>query len=129
MNAIDHSSVGVPDIAVARLFYDPLLATLGITCLAANETLAAYGRGRVEFILILPADCKAQTAGNGVHIAFAAPDRAGVEAFFATALAMGGSGEGAPGVRPAYPMPEVYAAFARDPYGNKLEALHNGFAA
>jgi len=31
--------------------------------------------------------------------------------------------------RAAYPIPDVYTAFVRDPFGNKLEAIHNGFAA
>ena len=35
---------------------------------------------------------------------------------------------GMPGPRPGYPKPDAYTAFARDPFGNKLEAIHNGFA-
>ena len=33
-----------------------------------------------------------------------------------------------PGVRPAYPMPDVFAAYLRDPWGNKLEIVHGGFS-
>ena len=35
----------------------------------------------------------------------------------------GGSDAGAPGLRPDY-TPDYYAAFVRDPDGNKLEAVH-----
>jgi catechol 2,3-dioxygenase-like lactoylglutathione lyase family enzyme len=129
MSLFDHASVGVPNIEAARRFYDPLMETLGCTCLAAADSLAAYGRKAPQFVIILPFDKQAQTAGNGVHICFAAPSRKAVDAFFKTALALGGSDEGAPGPRPDYPKAGVYAAFVRDPYGNKLEAIHGGFSA
>lgn len=129
MHLIDHTSVGVPEIASACAFYDPVMAALGITCLIANETLAAYGRDRVEFVIIRPADGGAPTAGNGVHVAFVAEQSKSVDAFHTIALSRGGKDEGAAGPRPGYPKPNVYAAFVRDPYGNKLEAIHNGFAA
>lgn len=129
MKLIDHTSVGVPEIASARDFYDPVMVALGISCLTANEVLAAYGRDRVEFVIMCPADGGKQTAGNGVHVAFAAEKANDVDVFHAIALSNGGKDEGAAGPRPGYPKPDVYAAFVRDPYGNKLEAIYNGFAA
>lgn len=129
MTLLDHASVGVPDIAAARRFYDPLMQTLGCTCLAALDTLAAYGRETPQFVIILPFDKGTATAGNGTHICFAAESREAVDAFAKAALDRGGSDEGAAGPRPDYPKPGVYAAFVRDPFGNKLEAIHNGFTA
>lgn len=126
---IDHSSVGVPAIAAARKFYDRLLASLGCRCLAADERLAAYGQDRPAFLLLTPFDGGGASAGNGAHVAFKAASREVVEAFHAAGLAAGGSDEGRPGVRDAYPMPNVYAAYIRDPFGNKLEAVHGGFSA
>lgn len=129
MTLLDHASVGVPDIAAARRFYDPVMQALGCTCLAALDSLAAYGRETPQFVIILPFDKGAATAGNGTHICFAADSRAAVDAFAEAALHHGGSDEGAAGPRPDYPKPGVYAAFVRDPFGNKLEAIHGGFTA
>jgi len=129
MTLLDHASVGVPDIAAARRFYDPVMQALGCTCLAALDSLAAYGRATPQFVVILPYDKRAASAGNGVHICFAAPSQEAVDAFAKAALANGGTDEGAPGPRPEYPKPGVYAAFVRDPFGNKLEAIYNGFTA
>ena len=124
---IDHLSVGVPNIAEAAKFFDPLMSTLGYGNLAQNDVLAAYGKDAPCFIAILPNDGGTPTGGNGTHIAFVAPSNEAVDAFHAAALANGGTCEGAPGDR-AYPHGTVYAAFVRDPFGNKLEALTGGFA-
>ncbi|MDP2357270.1 MAG: VOC family protein, partial [Beijerinckiaceae bacterium] len=45
-----------------------------------------------------------------------------VDAFFRAALANGGTADGKPGLRPEYDR-NYYAAFVRDPDGNKIEAL------
>ncbi len=47
--------------------------------------------------------------------------RADVDAFHAAALAAGGVDEGAPGLRPFHA--NFYAAYVRDPDGNKLSAV------
>ena len=60
--------------------------------------------------------------GNGVHIAFTAPNRAAVDAFYLAALEQGGVEDGAPGLRSEY-HPDYYGAFVRDPDGNKIEAV------
>jgi catechol 2,3-dioxygenase-like lactoylglutathione lyase family enzyme len=57
----------------------------------------------------------------GRHWCFKAVSRAGVDAFWAAGLAHGGVDEGAPGLRPRY-HPAYYAAFLRDPDGNRIEA-------
>jgi hypothetical protein len=44
-----------------------------------------------------------------------------VDAFHAAALAAGGVDEGAPGLRPFHA--NFYAAYVRDPDGNKLSAV------
>lgn len=129
MPLIDHLSVGVDDIAAARAFFDPLLAALGVACLDAGDDYAVYGTTRVEFLLLLPFDGAPCSGGNGTHVGFAAPDRAAVDAAHAAGLAAGGTDEGAPGLRADYPMADVYAAYLRDPYGNKVEMVHGGFSA
>ena len=54
--------------------------------------------------------------------AFAAPSQEAVRAFHKAALAAGGTDEGAPGLRPYGP--SFFAAYVRDPDGNKLSAVH-----
>jgi len=127
MKIIDHLSVGVTDIESACKFYNPVLEQIGGKLLAQSEGLAAYGEDAVEFIAILPFDKKSATGGNGTHICFKAADQQSVDAFHATALENGGTNEGVPGPRTDYPTPNAYAAYVRDPFGNKLEVIHSGF--
>lgn len=128
MNILDHISLGVPSIEDARKFYDPAMVTLGLDCLAANGAFAAYGKGSVQFLLMVPANGSAFSQGNGTHVAFRAESTDAVDNFYAAALQVGGVCSGKPGPRPDYPTSDVYAAFVRDPFGHKLEAIHNGFA-
>ena len=129
MNILDHISLGVPSIEAARGFYDPAMASLGLSCLAANDAFAAYGNDAVQFLLMIPADGADFTRGNGTHIAFRASTSEAVDGFHSAALAAGGICNGEPGPRPDYPANDVYAGFVIDPFGHKLEAIHSGFAA
>jgi catechol 2,3-dioxygenase-like lactoylglutathione lyase family enzyme len=63
--------------------------------------------------------------GNGGHVAYLAPSRAAVDAFYAVALEMGGTSDGEPGRRPHY-HPGYYGAYVRDPEGNKIQAVCHG---
>lgn len=67
------------------------------------------------------------SVGNGGMIAFRATSWQQVDQFHATALSHGGSSEGAPGLRPIYGA-NFYAAYVRDPDGNKLAAVCRGLA-
>lgn len=119
---IHHVSVGTNDLARARRFYDATLAAVGLLPMRADAFAAHYGGGHFMFSALRPADGGSATAGNGIHIAFGVEDRAMVDAFHAAALANGGSSDGVPGLRPDYDA-HYYAAFVRDPDGNKLEAV------
>jgi predicted lactoylglutathione lyase len=57
-----------------------------------------------------------------VHIAFAARDRAAVDAFRRAAVRVGGRDNGPPGLRPHYGA-GCYAAYVLDPDGNNVEAV------
>ncbi len=129
MNIIDHLSVGVPSIAEGTAFYNKVMAVLGYDLIVATDGFAAYGKDAPQFLLMTPYDGKSFSAGNGVHVAFAAPSEQAVESFHRQACEHGGRCEGKPGNRPAYPKADIYAAFVRDPFGNKLEAIFNGFSA
>jgi catechol 2,3-dioxygenase-like lactoylglutathione lyase family enzyme len=60
--------------------------------------------------------------GGPIHVAFVAPSRAGVDAFYRAALAAGGKDNGPPGLRQHYHT-NYYAAFVLDPDGNNIEAV------
>jgi catechol 2,3-dioxygenase-like lactoylglutathione lyase family enzyme len=119
---IHHLSLGTNDVARARAFYDPVLAVVGLRLLKAGDKGLDYGVGTFLFSLEAPVDGRPATAGNGVHVAFAAEDRAMVDAFHRTALERGGRDAGAPGLRPVYDG-NYYGAFVLDPDGNKIEAV------
>lgn len=119
---IHHVSIGSNDIAAARAFYDPVLATLGIRVLASDAESADYGSSDIFFSVETPVDRKPASAGNGVHIAFHARDRGAVREFHRLGLAHGGRDGGAPGLRPEYD-DNYYGAFLLDPDGNKIEAV------
>lgn len=57
-----------------------------------------------------------------LHLAFAAKNRAQVDAFHRAALEAGGKDNGAPGLRPRYHA-NYYAAFIIDPDGHNIEAV------
>jgi catechol 2,3-dioxygenase-like lactoylglutathione lyase family enzyme len=128
--AIDHVSVGVKDVARAKRLYDAILAPLGmrpIFPLEINGKLVGVGYGEGQqpvFWIGLPINHQPSSAGNGVHVAFSAPSRAAVDAFYLAALANGGVEDGAPGLRTEY-HPDYYGAFVRDPDGNKIEAVRH----
>jgi catechol 2,3-dioxygenase-like lactoylglutathione lyase family enzyme len=66
-----------------------------------------------------------QSTGDGFresHIAFTAPDRAAVHAFFDAATARGAEVLHQPRVWPEYHA-SYYGAFVRDPDGNNVEAV------
>ena len=59
-------------------------------------------------------------------IALVVDERAKVDAMFAAAIAAGGGDEGGPGVRGEDGPQAFYAAYFRDPDGNKLCAFRVG---
>lgn len=119
---IHHVSLGTNDLTRSRAFYDAVMPILGLRLLLAEERSINYGVGDITFSLELPWDGRPAVAGNGIHVAFAAQDRAMVDAFHRAALAAGGSDDGPPGLRPEYDA-NYYGAFVRDPDGNKIEAV------
>lgn len=119
---LHHVSLGTSDLDRARTFYDPVMNELGLRRTLDVEEAVGYGAGITVFSLNMPADGEQATVGNGTHIAFEVEKRAAVDAFFQAALANGGTSNGPPDLRPEYDA-HYYAAFVRDPDGNKIEAL------
>ena len=125
MMAIRHITLGTNNLERSAKFYD---AVLGAICFSRRpkspDKALAYdkaGQGPTVYIT-LPHDGRPATWGNGTHIAFAAESRRQVHVFHENALAFGGMDEGKPGLRPHYG-PNYYAAYVRDPDGNKLQAV------
>lgn len=126
-DVISHVTIGQTDLDRERKFYNAVLGTLGMAELPEenDETTVCFGLDHAQLPVLyvgaafngLPA-----TWGNGTHVAFTAASRDAVRAFHATALAQGGSCEGAPGLRPQY-SENYYAAYVRDAVGNKLQAV------
>jgi len=118
-----HVTLGTNDWDRARPFWIAVMEVLGHPVLREFPGGMAFGEpdGPKTFI-VPPFDRKEARPGNGVHIAYIVKSRSTVDAFHAAALAHGGSDEGAPGLRPHY-HPNYYAAYVRDPDGNKLQAV------
>lgn len=120
-------ALGTNDIAKAIAFYDAALAPLGhhrIDDYDPAGTSAAWGLDDPgpHLWLTEPFDGGRAGVGNGTMVSFLATSRTAVDAFHAAALAAGGVDEGAPGLRRHYG-PHFYAAYVRDPDGNKLNAV------
>ena len=119
---IDHVSIAVRDLAAAARFYGAVLAPLGMTRLETRPATVGYGKSYPEFWLNLRKDMTPASPGNGAHVCLRAHTTAIVDAFHAAALTAGGASEGAPGLRAQY-HENYYAAFIRDPDGNRIEAV------
>ncbi len=117
-------SLGSNDLARSKRFYDAALAPLGIVRRTDDNFELGYApprASRVHLWISNPFDGARATHGNGTMVCFDAQSRAAVDAFYKAALDHGGSDEGKPGLRPYGP--HFYAAYVRDPDGNKLSAV------
>ena len=117
----DHVSIGVRDIDRTRRFYDAALPPLGYKRLSDGASSLGYGSDAVAFWISAAEHPVPADVASGLHFCFAAPSRAGVDAFHKAALAAGGKDNGKPGLRESYG-PNYYAAFVIDPDGYRLEA-------
>lgn len=118
---IGYVTLGTNKHDQAAAFYDALLAEIGASRMMESETFVAWsvGPGKPALSIIKPADGNAATVGNGVMVAIAMDSTDKVDAFHAKALELGGTDEGAPGLR----MGNFYAGYFRDLDGNKLNAF------
>jgi len=120
---IGYLTIGAADLAQSKFFYDAVLGAIGWKRFAEQGSFIDYGLGGrndgQSIWLCTPYDGKEARAGNGIMVGFDAITPEQVHAFYDAAMTHGGSDEGAPGPRPDYG-PEWYAAYLRDPTGNKL---------
>jgi catechol 2,3-dioxygenase-like lactoylglutathione lyase family enzyme len=118
---IDHVSIAVRDLGESAARYRRMLAPLGLVPLVLREGTVGFGKRYPEFWLNARAALTPAAGDVGAHICLRAPDEAAVRAFFAAAIEAGCSSDGDPGPRNAA-MTGYFAAFIRDPDGNKIEA-------
>ena len=118
---IHHVSIGVRDLSRTKRFYDAALQPLGYNCLSEDATSLGYGGGQVGLWVGVADHPVPPDDASNLHVCFAAPTRAAVDAFHGAALRCGGRDNGAPGLRPAYG-PDYYAAYVVDPDGYRIEA-------
>ena len=120
---IDHLQLVVRDLPASQRFYSAILDVLDIPL---GGTGPDYFWADELFVSTASSQAAQGALTGRHHLAFQAPDRTAVEAFYHAALAAGGTDNGAPGERPYHP--GYYAAFVLDPDGNNIEAVFHGDA-
>jgi catechol 2,3-dioxygenase-like lactoylglutathione lyase family enzyme len=118
---IGYVTLGTNDLEKAAKFYDALLGQLGGKRHMEMERLVSWSAGEASpgIGVCKPHDGQPACVGNGSMIALHVDSPEKVQALYRTALELGGSDEGAPGLR----FGNFYAAYFRDPDGNKLNAF------
>lgn len=120
---IAYTMVGTRNLESAQAFYDPLFSRMGWEVCWRDGTSVSYGKdkdlGFPRFFVGYPFDGQQASVGNGVMTAFQFDRPEVVDELYEIAMQHGGRDEGKPGVRPQYGE-GFYAAYIRDPDGNKL---------
>ncbi len=125
---IGYVVLGTNDVARATAFYDSLLAEMGAKrMMEFGPRGYAWGTAMDKPMLCLmtPFDGRPATVGNGVMAGIGVDSRDLVDRMHRKALELGGSDEGAPGLRKEGGE-GFYAAYFRDPDGNKLDVFCYG---
>jgi catechol 2,3-dioxygenase-like lactoylglutathione lyase family enzyme len=111
----DHVTIRADEQEASRRFYNTVLAVLGLGPVDAGEWYYEWGDFSVA-----EADAE-QPVTRHLHVAFDAPSREVVDAFWRAGVGAGYRSDGEPGLRPQY-HPDYYGAFLLDPDGNSVEA-------
>jgi catechol 2,3-dioxygenase-like lactoylglutathione lyase family enzyme len=117
---LDHLSIQCADVAASAAFYDAVLAPLGGQRVMEFGDVIGYGSGGKPSFWIGP--LTTGEPNREIHVAFVADDRAAVQAFFDSAVAVGAEVLHEPRLWPEY-HPGYFGAFVRDPDGNNVEAV------
>ena len=120
-----HITIGSDDLEASKAFYDAALGALGCPpgeMVPPNRLFYTHDGGR--FMITTPLNGEPATGANGGTIGFKAASPEAVDAWHKAGVAHGGTAiENPPGPRES-PIGTLYLAYLRDPYGNKLCALH-----
>ena len=127
---IGYITLGTNDLDKARTYYDGLLGSIGAKRLMEMDengfTLYGVDMATPSIAITKPDNQKEAFPGNGNMVALQMQERAEVDAFYNKGIELGGSDEGGPGVRGDEGDMAFYAAYFRDPEGNKLCAFRLG---
>src|SRR2546423_936085 len=115
----DHVTIRVSDRTASERFYDMVLTPLGLGTTYRTATFSEW-----QDFSLTGADA-AHLITRRLHVAFAAPSRDQVDAFWQAGTAAGYTSDGAPGPRPQY-REDYYGAYLLDPDGNSAEAVNHG---
>ena len=122
---LDHVSITVSDVAAAERFYDAIMKVLDVVKVGRRPDWLGYGErsrpAHPERIYISVRKGPKPNADSACHWCFKAKWRTQVDAFWDAGIAAGGSDDGPPGLRDYHA--SYYAAFLRDPDGNRIEAV------
>ena len=125
MHMLHHLSFAVGDLARSATFYDAALSALGYVRVWTVKTAIGYGSpGGGDKFAIKLASGEVVLPGEGFHVAFSAPSREAVVAFYQAAMKHGGKDNGGAGLHPEYG-DNYFAAFVFDPDGYPIEAVIN----
>jgi catechol 2,3-dioxygenase-like lactoylglutathione lyase family enzyme len=132
MHVLDHVSITVRDLHLARPFYEAVMAALGIAKVNDRGDAIGFGQRNREnddaHTYFSVYESPAATPDPRRHWCFRAGSVEQVRAFFHVGVETGGSADGEPGLRPNYHR-GYFAAFLKDPEGNRIEAVfHNASA-
>lgn len=124
---LGYATVGTNDLDRARAFYDAVLAEIGARRVMefpeTDFTLYGTGGRKPGLAVCRPYDGGEARPGNGTMAAIGVDSRAKVDRVHAAALSLGGTDEGAPGLRTPEGERAFYGAYFRDLDGNKLCAF------
>ena len=129
---IGYATLGTNDIVAARAFYDALLGMLGAKrIMEFSDDMGGFTMWGASFdkpglALTRPYDGGTASVGNGSMVALTVDSRSMVDTLYARALELGGTDEGAPGLRGNEGPQAFYGAYFRDLDGNKFCAFRIG---
>ena len=114
-------TIRVSERDASRRFYETVLTPLGHAISSSGEHFDEWN----DFGLAQARDDRPVT--RRLHVAFVAPSRADVDAFWHAGTEAGYTSDGEPGLRTVYHA-DYYGSFLLDPDGNSAEAVYHGRA-
>ena len=115
----DDVTIRASDRQASQRFYETVLRPLGVGMSASDDYVVNWN----DFSLVQATDADPPT--RRLHIAFVAPTREHVDAFWRIGTGAGYQSDGEPGPRPQY-RDDYYGSFLLDPDGNSAEAVNHG---
>tara|TARA_B100000787_G_scaffold40935_1_gene29028 strand:+ start:434 stop:790 length:357 start_codon:yes stop_codon:yes gene_type:complete len=114
---IDYMNIPVWNLASSKVFYDTVLAPLGLSMVAKDGAAIGYGKRHWSFGI---EQCEEKFAKP--HFAYIANSENAVDKFHAATEKIGAKSIGEPGIWPYYVL-YYYAAYLLDPNSHNVEAF------